>query len=72
MDANTLAKSIVDQAIGDKPLRKPRAKKADAVERGKKRIQKMSDAGTLAEHQKKAANSRWRSAGSSVKIKTGE
>ncbi len=31
MDANTLAKSIVDQAIGDKPIKK---KDAKATERG--------------------------------------
>jgi hypothetical protein len=69
MDINTLAKSIVDQATGEKPVKKP---SVQAVIRGKKRIQQLSEAGTLSEHQQNAANKRWTAAGSSVKMESGE
>jgi hypothetical protein len=55
MDANTLAKSIVDQATGDKPIKKKNPRKqAGAVARAKtlgpKKLSKMG---------KKAASMRW-------------
>lgn len=57
MDANTLAKSIVDQATGEKPLKKP--KSAAAIARGKARMASM----TAEEISKNAANAAKKNAG---------
>jgi hypothetical protein len=71
MDANTLAKSIVDQAIGDKPVRLRKPKSPEAVARGKARIASMS-AKEASEHATKAANKRWHPEREEFKIETGE
>lgn len=61
MDANTLAKSIVDQAIGDKPTKK---KSPRASVRGTARAEALlpEQRSAIA---KKAANARWKPAHSS-------
>ena len=59
MDVNILAKSIVDQAVGDKPMKPHKAKSAQAVARGKARIASM-DAAKVSEHARFAVNKRWR------------
>jgi hypothetical protein len=71
MDANTLAKSIVDQAIGEKPIKKPKPKSAAAVARGKERFAAMSKK-QVSENARNAANKRWTAAESSIKMNTGE
>jgi hypothetical protein len=71
MDINTLAKSIVDQATGDKPIKKPIAKSPAAVARGKARIASMSD-GEASRHARNAANKRWHPEENGIKIETGE
>jgi hypothetical protein len=55
MDANTLAKLIVDQAVGDKPIKKPNPR---AATRGVARAKALSPEKrkTIAT---KAANTRW-------------
>ncbi len=55
MDANTLAKSIVDQAIGDKPAKK---KNPRASARGTARAKALSSAERKAIAQKASA-ARW-------------
>jgi len=56
MDANTLAKSIVDQAIGDKPKKKIQPATAN---RGIKRAESLTPE-RRSEIAKKAAEKRWR------------
>jgi hypothetical protein len=63
MDANTLAKHIVDQAIGDKPTKK---KNPRASIRGTARVEALTPE-RLSEIGKAGAAVRW-----PVKIKTGE
>jgi hypothetical protein len=55
MDINTLAKSIVDQATGEKPIKKPRPALAS---RGVKRAEALSPE-RRKEIAKKAAAIRW-------------
>jgi len=55
MDANTLAKSIVDQATGDKPIKRPNPK---ASARGVARKEALTPE-RRAEIAKKAASVRW-------------
>lgn len=64
MDANTLAKSIVDQAIGDKPRRKTANPKRSE---GAKKRAKTLGTERVTEITKKAAGGRWQG-----KMKTGE
>jgi hypothetical protein len=56
MDINTLAKSIADQATGDKPIKKPRPAMAN---RGVKRAEALSPE-RRREIAKQAAKARWR------------
>jgi hypothetical protein len=69
MDINTLAKSIVQQATGEKPLKKKPSQAA--VARGKARMASMTPE-EVSKHAANAANKRWTASGSSVKMKTGE
>jgi len=55
MDANTLAKHIVDQAIGDKPHKKPNPRTA---KRGEARAEALTPA-RRKQIAKKAAEKRW-------------
>ena len=55
MDANTLAKSIVDQAIGDKPIKKPNPRRSE----GARARAKALGAEKLSEIGKTAAAKRW-------------
>jgi hypothetical protein len=55
MDINTLAKSIAEQATGDKPIKKPRPAMAN---RGVKRAEALSPE-RRKEIAKKAAATRW-------------
>ena len=63
MDANTLAKHIVDQAIGEKPVKKPNPR---ASLRGTARAKALTPE-RLSEIGKAGAAARW-----PVKIETGE
>jgi hypothetical protein len=56
MDANTLAKSIVDQAIGEKPIKRPNAR---AAARGIARKEALTP-DQRKEIAHKAAKARWR------------
>jgi len=56
MDANTLAKSIVDQAVGDKPIKRPNAQ---AAARGLARKEALLPE-QRQEIAKKAAAKRWK------------
>ena len=55
MDANTLAKHIVDQAIGDKPVKRPNAK---AIARGLARKEALTPE-RRKQIARKAADKRW-------------
>jgi hypothetical protein len=57
MDINTLAKSIADQATGEKPIKKPRPAMAN---RGVKRAEALT-AARRKEIATKAARARWKS-----------
>jgi hypothetical protein len=61
MDANTLAKSIVDQAIGDKPTKKPNPL---ASKRGEARASILTTERKV-EIAKMGAETRWRITGTS-------
>ena len=58
MDANTLAKSIVDQATGEKPIVRPKEKSPKAVARGIARRDALF-AVERSEIARDAANIRW-------------
>ena len=58
MDINTLAKSIVDQATGDKPVKKPNPRKQM---RGKARAEALTPE-RRSQIAKKAAQARWKQA----------
>jgi hypothetical protein len=58
MDANTLAKSIVDRATGEKPIENPKPKSAAAVARGKARMASMTPE-EVSKLAAKAAKKRW-------------
>lgn len=68
MDINTLEKSIVDQATGDKPLKKKPSQAA--IARGKARMASMTPE-EVSKNAANAANKRWTAAGSSIKMKQG-